>query len=324
MRRVIDVPEKVNYLTDWDGFELPNGILNKGATACGATTLAIKDKNKTIICSPRNELLKNKNEQHPETLLVIERCDVKTISDYIKNHELPKILVSYDSFPKVARCIEDKSEWRVVVDEFQYMLSDSGMKSPVEIKLMEILKAFPYVTFMSATPIIGKYLDSISYFKDMDYTELKWSNLEKIKLVRIEAKRPIDAAVAVVRQYQKGDFPFIMKDGNKVESKECVIYLNSVSNIVKIAEQTNLKSEEVNIIVGKNEENDKQLAKIGLFRGKIPLKGEPHKMFTFCTSTAFAGCDFYSTCASSWVISDSKRVNTAIDIGTDLVQIAGR
>ena len=84
MKNIIDVPENVHYLTDWDEFELPNGILNKGATACGATTLAIKDKNKTIICSPRNELLKNKNEQHPETLLVIERCDVKTISDYIK------------------------------------------------------------------------------------------------------------------------------------------------------------------------------------------------------------------------------------------------
>ena len=47
-------------------------------------------------------------------------------------------------------------------------------------------------------------------------------------------------------------------------------------------------------------------------------------MFTFCTSTAFAGCDFYSDCATSFVISDGKRVNTTIDISTDLVQIAGR
>lgn len=47
-------------------------------------------------------------------------------------------------------------------------------------------------------------------------------------------------------------------------------------------------------------------------------------MFTFCTSTAFAGCDFYSTNATTFVISDNKRVNTTIDIATDLVQIAGR
>lgn len=58
--------------------------------------------------------------------------------------------------------------------------------------------------------------------------------------------------------------------------------------------------------------------------GSIPLKGEPHKMFTLCTSTAFAGCDFYSTCATTFVISDNRKVHTAIDIATELVQIAGR
>lgn len=47
-------------------------------------------------------------------------------------------------------------------------------------------------------------------------------------------------------------------------------------------------------------------------------------MFTFCTSTAFAGCDFYSTCASTFVISDNKKVHTSIDIATELAQIAGR
>lgn len=42
------------------------------------------------------------------------------------------------------------------------------------------------------------------------------------------------------------------------------------------------------------------------------------------TSTAFAGCDFYSTCASTFVISDNKKVHTSIDIATELAQIAGR
>ena len=326
MKNVIEVPENVNFLSEWDGFELPNGIFNKGTTACGATTLALKDKFKTIICSPRNELLKNKHEQHPETLLVIGGCEEQKIIEFIRNNQTPKILVSYDSFPKVARCIENNSDWRIVVDEFQYMLSDSGMKSPIELRLMETLKDFPYVTYMSATPIIEKYINKISWFKSMDYTELLWSNVEKIKLIRQEAKRPIDAAVEIVRMYQSGNFPFLEIEGKKVESKECVIYLNSVNNIVNIIKQTGLKPDEVNIIVGGNQDNDKEIAKIGkgFKRGRIPLKAEPHKMFTFCTSTAFAGCDFYSTCASSFVISDSKRIQTSVDIATDLVQIAGR
>ena len=115
-------------------------------------------------------------------------------------------------------------------------------------------------------------------------------------------------------------------DGGIVYSKECVIFLNSVENILNIIRKAGLSADEVNIIVGNSTDNDSMIAKLGdgFTRGRIPLKGEPHKMFTFCTSTAFAGCDFYSTNATSFVISDGKRVNTTIDIATDLVQIAGR
>ena len=94
-------------------------------------------------------------------------------------------------------------------------------------------------------------------------------------------------------------------------------------NIIK---QTELNPEEVNIIVGNSDDNDRQIARIGegFKRGRIPLKGETHKKFTFCTSTAYAGCDFYSTNAATFVISDCNRPNTAVDIATELVQIAGR
>lgn len=87
-----------------------------------------------------------------------------------------------------------------------------------------------------------------------------------------------------------------------------MIFLNSVTNIANIVHQTGLKPEEVNIIVAKTEGNKTIVREIGkgFDIGTIPLEGERHKMFTFCTSTAFAGCDFYSTCASSFVISDNK------------------
>lgn len=320
------VPETVNYLTDWDGFELPNGVFNKGITACGATTLAIRDEHKTIICSPRNNLIENKHAQHPNTLLVVGRFPEEKIKEYLSSDNLPKILVSYDSLPKVAKCIENKNEWRVVVDEFQYLLSDSSMKSEVEIRLLECLKQFSYVTYMSATPILSKYLEKISWLSGLEYVELIWPKIEKIKLIRQQSKHPINSALEIVRQYQNGVYPRMEIKGEIKYSKECVIYLNSVNNIVNIIKQTGLKPDEVNIIVGNNEENDIQIAKIGegFKRGRIPLNGEQHKKFTFCTSTAFAGCDFYSTNASSFVISDSKRINTTIDIATDLLQIAGR
>ena len=326
IKEEIVVPKGISYVNEIEDFQLPNGILNKGTTNCGATTLALEDKHKTIICSPRNNLIVNKHEQYGKTMLVIGGCKDSDIRKYIESKDVPKILVSYDSFPKVVECIDDKTEWRIVVDEFQYLLSDSSFKSETELRFMECLKQFNYVTYLSATPILDKYISQIDFFKDIPYYYMTWQEVEKVKVIRQRTARPIDAAVEIVNSYRQGIYPCIEKDGVKMCSKECVIFLNSVTNILDIIKKTGLSPDDVNIIVGNSAENDAQIGKLGdgFIRGRIPLKEEKNKMFTFCTSTAFAGCDFYSDSATSFVISDGKRINTTIDISTDLVQIAGR
>lgn len=333
-KEVIKIPANIKYLTERDKFieefgkpfELPNGILNKEIPGCGATTVALTDEHKTIICSPRNELLKNKHEQYPDTLLVIGGVDTKEIEAYLQTAELPKILVSYDSVYKLIGCIKYKSDWRVVVDEFQCLLADSSFKSEIELHFLDNSRSFPYVTFLSATPILDKYLEQIDYFKDMNYYQLDWEEKDIVRVYRERTKNPINAALEIVRYYQNGNYPSVYVNGERIYSKECVIFLNSVNNIVNIIKQTELNPEEVNIIVGNSDDNDRQIARIGegFKRGRIPLKGETHKKFTFCTSTAYAGCDFYSTNAATFVISDCNRPNTAVDIATELVQIAGR
>ena len=333
-KEVIKIPANIKYLTEREKFieefgkpfELPNGILNKEIPGCGATTVALTDEHKTIICSPRNELLKNKHEQYPDTLLVIGGVDTIEIEAYLQTAELPKILVSYDSVYKLIGCIKYKSDWRVVVDEFLCLLADSSFKSEIELHFLDNSRSFPYVTFLSATPILDKYLEQIDYFKDMNYYQLDWEEKDIVRVYRERTKNPINAALEIVRYYQNGNYPSVYVNGERIYSKECVIFLNSVNNIVNIIKQTELKPEEVNIIVGNSDDNDKQIARIGegFKRGRIPLKGETHKKFTFCTSTAYAGCDFYSTNAATFVISDCNRPNTAVDIATELVQIAGR
>lgn len=326
MVETIKVPTDVNFLNEWAGFELPRGIVNKGITGCGATTLAIEDEHKTVICSPRINLIKNKCQQHKGTLAVYGDVRNGDIEDYLKNSPKPKILATYDSIPRLSGLIKDKPEWRVVVDEYQYLLIDSSFKSETEIRLLVTLKEFPYVTYLSATPIADKYMRQMDWFKDLPYTILEWSNVEQRFVKRVQSKNPINNAIEIVRNYQKGIYPSILVNGGKTESKECVVFLNSVTNIVNIIRQTELQSDEVNIIVAFNEENNLLVKKLGLDYGigVIPLKGEQHKKFTFCTSTAFAGCDFYSTCASTFVISDNKKACTSIDIATELAQIAGR
>lgn len=326
MVETIKVPTDVNFLNEWAGFELPGGIVNKGITGCGATTLAIEDEHKTIICSPRINLIKNKCQQHKGTLAVYGDVRNGDIEDYLRNSPKPKLLATYDSVPRLNGLIKDKSGWRVVVDEYQYLLIDSSFKSETELRLLETLEEFPHVTYLSATPIADKYMRQMDWFKDLPYTILEWSNVEQRFVKRVQSKNPINNAVEIVRNYQKGIYPFILVNGKKTESKECVIFLNSVTNIANIIRQTELQSDEVNIIVAFSEENNLLVKKLGrdFGIGRIPLKGEPHKKFTFCTSTVFAGCDFYSTCASTFVISDNKKACTSIDIATELAQIAGR
>ena len=81
-KEMIKIPANIKYLTEREKFieefgkpfELPNGILNKEIPGCGATTVALTDEHKTIICSPRNELLKNKHEQYPDFGRVDVHC----------------------------------------------------------------------------------------------------------------------------------------------------------------------------------------------------------------------------------------------------------
>lgn len=328
----ITVPSGTKYLSDFRNeagqrFKLPNGILNKELTGCGGTTLALEDENKTIICSPRRKLIENKAAQYPNSLLVVEGITEKQVKEYVAATPIPKILTTYDSFRKIKKAVGCFEGWKVVVDEFQCLLNDSAFKADTELAFLKELESCPYVTYLSATPILDKYISQIPFFKDKPYYQLNWADKEKAYIKRIKTPNPIGGAIKVINNYKRGLYPTLEDEsGNVVESKEAVIFLNSVTDIANIIKQTNLQPEEVNIIVANSEENRKLLKKIGkeYDSGVIPLKGEEHKQFTFCTSTAYMGVDFYSETASTFVISNCKKVNTAVDITTELCQIAGR
>ncbi len=324
---IINVPEGIEFLGQWDEFELPNGILNKEVTGCGGTTVALEDGHPTILCSPRIKMLECKHAVYPDTLMVMAGVSKEEIADYIATHETPKVLTTYDSFCKVAKVITDASEWRVVVDEFQCILSDGRFKSETEMRLLGDLVAFPYVTYLSATPILDRYLEQLPEFRDMDYYQLQWPARRRVHLHRIETARPVDAALRIVRDYQEGNFPRLkVEQGNVVESTEAVFFLNSVQSICNLIHQAELRPEDVNIIVGTDEENDRMLSRLGegFCNSNAPGRGEEHRQFTFCTSTAYMGVDFYSTCACTFVICDCHRSNLSVDIATELPQIAGR
>lgn len=140
----------------------------------------------------------------------------------------------------------------------------------------------------------------------------------------MQTEKPIEACAELVRNYRMGLSPIVTPDGKK--SRELVVFLNSVSDIVSIVNSCHLEPSEVNLIMADQVQNHEAVAALGedYCIGEIPAKGEKHKMFTFTTSTAFQGVDFMSDNALSVVVSDCKRSHTSIDISCMLPQIAGR
>jgi len=276
-----------------------------------------------------------------------------------------KILVTYDSFRHVRDALEHfyddeedhlgsfenrLKEFQVVVDEFQSIMIDSRFKSDTEIELLDNLKGIQKVCYVSATPMIDKYLEKLDEFKDLPYYELNWEKEDpgRVKKPKLEIRfitSSLNQAVnGVIQNYKDGKFDTRIdsETGKFIESREAVLFLNSVSGICQAIRTNRLHLDECNVICAQTTKNNedlkrafndvlkKECSESVTFRkndnviGKIPLIGEPHKMFTFCTRTVYLGADFYSTCARTFVFSDSNIECLAVDISMDLEQILGR
>ncbi|MCQ2737480.1 MAG: hypothetical protein MJ224_02635 [archaeon] len=307
----------INYLSDIPNFELPNGIFNKVVTGIGGTTLALESKYPYIIASPRVKLIENKAEQYPNALVIKNGVTKSDIDYYLSTcTTTPKILTTFDSFKKIN---VDKSEFRVLVDELQVLLSDSSFKGFVDMEFLKEVDSYKYVTYMSAT-VDEDLIQQVSYFANKDYYILDIPT-DKIKIQHHLTAKPELAIIDIINNYLQN--PYIQ---NNHVSNEVIFFINSVSTICSLIKETKLSSKDVNIIVADTEENNELISKLGkkFSNGRIPLKGEKSKKFTFCTSTAFCGCDFYSDNAIVVVMMNSRKRQTILNPYDQLSQIAGR
>lgn len=268
----------------------------------------------------------------------------KEITGYITdcrfNDRPVKILVTYDSFRIVKDIIQhnfNDLDYRVVIDEFQSIFTDSKFKSDTELQFVKSVQGIQKVCYVSATPMMIKYLEMLEEFKNLPYYELDWEALDPGRVSRptLYVKNLVSVYTEVkpiIKSYlgKKFEYRYVKKeDGSveKIESKEAVFYVNSVNNITSIIKRAGLTPEQVNILVANTPDNEKKIKK-RLGRkfdiGTVPLRDEPRKMFTFCTRTVYLGADFYSDNARSFVVSDANIDTLAVDITLDLPQILGR
>ena len=305
----------------------------------------------TGIKKPDKEREQNLTNEEIKDIIMAFKENIKQYYQECVIKQKPcKILVTYDSFRHVKAALGDQIKYfYVVIDEFQSVFTDAKFKSTTEIEFMGQLQGIQKLSFVSATPYMDKYLEMLDEFKNLPYYELDWESEDpgRVYIPKLNthscSRSILPAAQDVVKKYLKGEFEttVIMKDGEmvNVESREAVLYVNSVKNICDIISKCGLKLENTNVLCANTDDNETRIRKaFGLTLssikksygegvtciGKVPTRDEPNKMFTLCTRTVYLGADFYSTNARTFVFSDANIDSLSVDITIDLPQILGR
>ena len=270
---------------------------------------------------------------------------MREIKDYINIRNFYgkpyKILVTYDSYrivQDILIAIGKFDTFYTIVDEFQSILHDSRFKSNTENEFLGYLKKSHSAIFVSATPMVDKYLNMLDEFDGLPYIEIDWLTEDPTRVVKPSLKVRTMKSVGtkageIIQSYLNGNFERATRIINgfpvEIESREAVLFMNSVNHIISIIKKYNLSSDQVLILCAKTEDNKKKIRKkLGKFFsiGHVPIieKGESFPMFTFCTSTVYLGADFDSYCARTFIFSDANLDTLAVDISDDLPQILGR
>ena len=317
--------------------------------------ISISKKTGFVEIIETSDKIKEKQEK-----LMIFRDGIKNhITNCMSNNAPCKILVTYDSFRHVKDILKSfgvLDQFYIVIDEFQSILIDARFKSGTEIELLNSLQDIQRLCFISATPMLDEYLERLDEFKNLPYYQLDWEaeDPNRVKRPQLNIKfisRGLNEELGkTVKEYLSGSYErriSLSSTGEPIEiySKEAVFFLNSVKGICNAIVSNKLLPWQCNILCARTVENEKKVKlafdtvfrklypddkskrmnKLGLTAiGTIPVQGESHKMFTFCTRTVYLGADFYSDNARTFIYSDANIECLSVDISMDLEQILGR
>jgi hypothetical protein len=244
----------------------------------------------------------------------VSEQDIEAYVKWCEGKQPVKILTTYDSFPRVSGVIgENITDFKIVVDEYQELLDAVIYRNKAVKTLLNHLEGMPNVTYLSATPIPFAYTPE--ELAGLPQYEIEWPYSIRVIPHRLQTNAPFSKAVEIIKRHKAG-LP-LQFGGQKVE--EYFFFANSVTAIQRIIKAARLEQHEVKIICANNEIN-----RLKLNGFKINNISDPNKTFTFCTKTVFYGADFYSEAGLAIIVSDGFIKSSALDIATDIQQIAGR
>lgn len=161
---------------------LPYGLISKGETGCGATTLPLTNNRNVIVCVPTIPLVENKVNQYPNELCnytvfgVYGGVTKDEIEEYLQIEQPKKFMCTYDSFARLADTIGDVTEYDIIVDEYPELLTTySNEKRTHNISsFINTVQNLERVTYVTATPLPEEYKPE--FLKDKPELIIDWSN----------------------------------------------------------------------------------------------------------------------------------------------------
>lgn len=309
------------YLADVMTSFPDNSIVNKTITGCGATTVAITNDEKYVICVPSVMMIKNKMAQHSNLLGVYAGVSVEDIKAYTGD----KIMVTYDSLPKVVEAI-DTSQYKILIDEAHQIVIAGAFRAKAVRRVLNNFSKFKAFCFITATLVKRQYIHpSIA---DIPMYTIIWDNIEPVNLsytvIDTEQNKSLTKEIAYLcYQYMEGKL-----DGNPY------FFFNSVKGICniistilessKLFPNVNISSKDIKIVCSDNDTNDAVIDKYLGSSFMIDSLESAGKKLTFLTSTVFEGADIYDENGVTYIVSDGKKEHTKYDILTMIPQIIGR
>lgn len=325
---IIQIPQGINFIQDIPEFkrDLPDNIyLDKVTTGSGFTTAVLTNDVNYVVAVPFRALGENKliqSSSYPYELFMyhagIENVNLK-LQEYLSRNTVKKIMVTYDSLPKLKSFIDFK-DYKLAVDEGHKLLEYAGNFKPKVIhNIFRELPNFKSYIVATATPTREEFIPI--ELKDTRKVKLQWGDIKptKFKQKRINQNQLFDYVVAIALGHYRGE-----SKGN------AYIYFNSVKDIVKIVKvlvsNFKLTPEDVKIICAINDKNINTISILGKGWKPKPVIEQPNKFYkvNFVTSTAFEGQDFLDPEGVTYIVSDGRLEHTKLDISTQVSQIVGR
>lgn len=337
---IIDIPEQYRFITEVPEFkqDLPDNVyLDKVSTGCGATFAVLTNDVNYVVVVPFISLGENKVDQseanpgrgrgqYPHKLFMLSgKVSNKEFSAYLQEAgEVKKILVTYDSLPRLINLINPK-DYKVFIDEAHKLIEYAGnFKPKIIYNLLDSLHLFKSYILCTATPTKEKYLPE--KVKSMRKIKLNWKVSKRVNVnhIKLNQNQLRPSVVSLCLQYLRGEV-----EGN------IYLFYNSVTSIARICKDLitfGYSHKDINVICSETDKNIKTLKSIGkgFFPRKPIEKGEdgiarPNiKKVNFITSTAFEGQDFWDKTGKTYIISDGRLDHTKLDISTQISQIIGR